>query len=102
MPLIRLIFSAFITAGILFYVTFAHAEEHLALGASLPDPATAPLVLSTARNIQLVIVSDNDLLAQNLWERIRNGFSMRNLNSPLVAKHEKWYASRPEYIARMT
>ena len=102
MPLIRLIFSAFIAAGILSSVTFAHAEEHLALGASLPDPATAPLVLSTARNIQLVIVSDNDLPAQNLWERIRNGFAMRDLDSPLIAKHEKWYISHPDYVARMT
>jgi membrane-bound lytic murein transglycosylase D len=101
-PLIRLIFSAFIATSILFSATFAHAEEHLALGASLPDPATAPLVLSTARNIQLTIIPGDDLPAQNLWERIRNGFAMRDLDSPLVAKHEKWYANHPDYVARMT
>jgi len=27
---------------------------------------------------------------------------MRDLDSPLVARHEKWYASRPDYVARMT
>ena len=26
---------------------------------------------------------------------------MRDLDSPLVAKHEQWYADRPEYVARM-
>jgi len=27
---------------------------------------------------------------------------MRDLQSPLIAKHEQWYASRPDYVARMT
>ena len=27
---------------------------------------------------------------------------MRDMNSPLVARHQKWYANRPEYMARMT
>ena len=102
MSLIRLIFSVFIAAGILASVTFAHAEEHLALGASSTDSATAPLVLSTARNIQLVIVQDNGLPAHDLWARIRNGFAMRDLDSPLIAKHEKWYLSHPDYVTRMT
>jgi len=41
-------------------------------------------------------------MAQELWSRIRNGFAMRELDSKLVARHEKWYVSRPEYFARMT
>ncbi|MDD5299281.1 MAG: transglycosylase SLT domain-containing protein [Gallionella sp.] len=99
MPLIRLIFSAFIAIGTL--TSFAHAEELLALDTSLTDPA-APLALSTARNIQLTIIPGNDLPAPDLWERIRNGYAMRDLDSPLVAKHEKWYANHPDYVARMT
>jgi len=27
---------------------------------------------------------------------------MRDLDSPLVARHEQWYANRPDYVARMT
>ncbi|TAJ76080.1 MAG: LysM peptidoglycan-binding domain-containing protein [Gallionellaceae bacterium] len=27
---------------------------------------------------------------------------MRELNSKLIARHEKWYANRPEYVARMS
>ncbi|MFN7086741.1 MAG: transglycosylase SLT domain-containing protein [Burkholderiales bacterium] len=38
----------------------------------------------------------------DLWQRIRNGFRMSNLNSPLVREAEEWYSNRPDYIARMT
>ena len=38
----------------------------------------------------------------DLWQRIRNGFAMRELKSKLVARHEKWYARHPEYVARIS
>lgn len=38
----------------------------------------------------------------DLWERIRSGFAMPNLESELVTDREQWYASRPDYIQRMT
>jgi len=38
----------------------------------------------------------------SLWERIRNGFAMRDIDSKLVARHERWYANRPDYVDRMT
>lgn len=38
----------------------------------------------------------------DLWERIRNGFDMPNLEQDLVTDRENWYASRPDYILRMT
>jgi len=38
----------------------------------------------------------------DVWARIRAGFSMKKLDDPLVARHERWFASNPEYIARMT
>jgi len=38
----------------------------------------------------------------DLWERIRRGFRMTNLDSDLVRQQEQWYASRPGYIQRMT
>jgi membrane-bound lytic murein transglycosylase D len=36
----------------------------------------------------------------DLWQRIRKGFGMEPLGLALVAEHEAWYTSRPEYIAR--
>jgi membrane-bound lytic murein transglycosylase D len=38
----------------------------------------------------------------DLWDRIRSGFAMPNLQSDLVTDREQWYASRPDYIQRMT
>jgi membrane-bound lytic murein transglycosylase D len=38
----------------------------------------------------------------DLWARIRQGFAMPELDADLVRKHEQWYATRPEYIERMT
>ena len=38
----------------------------------------------------------------DLWERIRRGFAMPNLESDLVLDREQWYATRPDYIQRMT
>jgi membrane-bound lytic murein transglycosylase D len=37
----------------------------------------------------------------SLWDRIRAGFAMPELNSPLVAEKERFYLSKPEYLQRM-
>ena len=37
----------------------------------------------------------------DLWQRIRRGFSMPNLVSPLVDEKVAYYAARPEYLKRM-
>ena len=41
--------------------------------------------------------SNNDL-----WERIRKGFAIPDLQHELVDVQEQWYGSRPDYIDRMT
>jgi membrane-bound lytic murein transglycosylase D len=38
----------------------------------------------------------------DLWERIRRGFKMKNLETDLVRQQEQWYATKPDYIQRMT
>jgi len=38
----------------------------------------------------------------DLWTRLRRGFAIPDLDSPLVQKGEQWYASRPDYVQRMT
>ncbi|MCX7627014.1 MAG: LysM peptidoglycan-binding domain-containing protein [Methylophilaceae bacterium] len=44
-----------------------------------------------------------ETLSQNrdLWQRIRDGFGMVDLQSPFTAIHESWYAARPDYVKRM-
>ncbi len=38
----------------------------------------------------------------DLWERIRRGFRMPDLDNSLVRDREQWYGARPDYIQRMT
>ena len=51
--------------------------------------------LPIARMIDLTTSPDD------LWDRIRNGFAMPNLSTPIVLDRQIWYASRPSYIQRM-
>ncbi|MGB5080997.1 MAG: transglycosylase SLT domain-containing protein [Burkholderiales bacterium] len=39
--------------------------------------------------------------ADDLWERIRAGFAIPDLEGPLVRQRERWYASQQDYLARM-
>ncbi len=39
---------------------------------------------------------------KELWDRIRRGFAMPDLQNELVTDREQWYATRPDYIQRMT
>ena len=38
----------------------------------------------------------------DLWERIRRGYAIADIDTDLVQRREQWYATRPDYIARMT
>ena len=98
MPLIRLVFSLLIAFML---CPSAQAEELLAMSSSIEDNAV-PTSLTSARNITLELLPEATADKSDLWVRIRSGFAMRDLESPLIAKHEPWYASRPDYVARMT
>jgi membrane-bound lytic murein transglycosylase D len=39
--------------------------------------------------------------ADDLWERIRKGFSIADLDDGYVGKWEQWYSERPDYVERM-
>lgn len=41
-------------------------------------------------------------LAADLWERIRKGFAMPDLDTDLVRERQNWYVSKNEYLLRMT
>ncbi len=38
----------------------------------------------------------------DLWDRIRRGYAMPDLESNLVRDREQWYSARPDYLFRMT
>ncbi|HOB65315.1 transglycosylase SLT domain-containing protein [Ottowia sp.] len=37
----------------------------------------------------------------DLWDRIRRGYAMPEMEGDLVTRHEQWYGTRPDYIERM-
>jgi len=41
-------------------------------------------------------------LPNDLWERIRKGYQMTDLDTPLVIDRTQWYAAKPDYLSRMT
>jgi membrane-bound lytic murein transglycosylase D len=56
---------------------------------------TDPLRPDTTLNL------DDRNASADLWGRVRKGFALPPLESELVADHERWYASRPDYVTRM-
>jgi membrane-bound lytic murein transglycosylase D len=56
-----------------------------------------PLAYTEARMdfMEVVIPVESDL-----WQRVRRGFVMNAIDSPLVQSQELWYANRPDYIKR--
>lgn len=78
--------------------------------ASTHQIVAAPIVTLPAESIVTLHPSsgtapssqEHTAVADDLWQRIRNGFGMRELNSKLIARHEQWYARHPIYVARMS
>jgi len=98
---VSLIQRIFLFLSLLGATPFALAGEQLALSKALPVAELAT-TLPTARNVKIELLSGSDARMADLWVRARAGFAMRELESPLIAKHEQWYANRPDYVARMT
>jgi len=63
---------------------------------TVPETPAPPHALPSAFDD----VDDVPMPDPDLWQRIRIGFSLDPLDSPLVAEQEDWYASRPDYIKR--
>ena len=89
-----------------FTLPAAHAND-LSIA---PSPATSePAPDATATEGQRLgpaefdyQFEDVEIVKFDLWERIRKGFAIPDLNNPLVATNTTWYSSRPEYIQRTT
>lgn len=43
-----------------------------------------------------------DAERRDLWQRVRDGFVLPDLNGDLVRNWEQYYATRPDYVQRMT
>jgi len=76
-----------------------------------PQPATAVLDASrlppfegerqTVKDPRRLATIDLTDEPDDLWQRIRRGFAMPDLNGPLVREKTAYYAARPEYLQRV-
>ena len=79
-----------------------------------PDFAPAPVDAQAAATAATVALLEDSLrpgvkvelnepaLRADLWVRMRSGFAMPTLDNEGVRRAETWYASRPDYVQRMT
>jgi len=63
-----------------------------------PGGALTPITSGTTRSRSVVTLAP----PTDMWDRIRRGFKMPDLDNELVRDREQWYATRPDYMQRMT
>jgi membrane-bound lytic murein transglycosylase D len=77
--------------------------------AAAPKPAPLPAVITAPSSgaeevkdsLRAIPVIDLTAVPPDLWDRIRTGFSIPDLSTPLVQDRQIWYASRPSYVKHM-
>ncbi len=65
-----------------------------------PPPAPEPELAPLLPRMRLDPLQDAERAL--LWERLRDGFALPDLDTDLVRKWEQWYARDPAYVQRMT
>ncbi|MDR5171445.1 LysM peptidoglycan-binding domain-containing protein [Methylobacillus flagellatus] len=90
-----LLASPIITAPAAYAVTNVVGDEIVILG-DYPSDDIAGYMPDSA-NLQ----SQENLATFDLWQRIRDGYGIPELQSPITSTHESWYSSRPDYVKRM-
>lgn len=74
----------------------AHPAEVIPIEDPLGTENTTPQTEVTADNLDIINVGSDDL-----WQRIKKGYAMPTSTSRLVANHERFFSSKPEYVQRM-
>ncbi len=65
-----------------------------------PQPHAGEMSTVAMTELRSIPVAPLDAPA-DIWDRVRRGFAMPDLDGELVSRHEEWYATRPDYIERM-
>jgi membrane-bound lytic murein transglycosylase D len=85
----------------------AQATQAATAPVSAPAPRLTPVIPSgplSAIGTETASVAPVATLSTptDIWDRIRRGFAMQDLDNDMVRDREQWYASRPDYMQRMT
>ena len=65
------------------------------------EVAAAPVAVDPLRP-DMRLDLDDRAAQTDLWARVRRGFAMPDLDNERVRNREQWYATRPDYVQRMT
>ena len=65
------------------------------------DPQPFAYALDPLRP-SVIVDAEEPAARTDLWVRVRRGFAMPDLDNALVLKWQQYYASRPDYVQRMT
>jgi membrane-bound lytic murein transglycosylase D len=68
------------------------------------DRSAAPVTPTTTAirdDLPPLPTIDLTINPDNLWQRVRNGFGMADLDSPLVADRQAYYLNRPDMLKRI-
>ena len=76
----------------------ATSKAKTAQATATTEAALSAITTATTATAPVVYLS----APADIWERIRRGYAMADLDNDLVRDREQWYASRPDYIQRMT
>lgn len=75
----------------------------VASAAGPSDPSSAGRVGLDSLNPEQAIRFGEPEAKRDLWQRIRSGYAVPDLqDSRLVSSSEQWFATRPDYVQRMT
>jgi membrane-bound lytic murein transglycosylase D len=82
-------------------VSVPAAPSGQATRAANPEPLLGNVRPSPDPVLEVILEPPPPPKYRDLWERIQAGFTMKEVESSLVARHEAWYLNRPEYVQRM-
>ena len=80
-----------------------YGAHYQAPAAATPTPAVQDPLTPQEISLAPPVSESIDLTAptDDIWVRIRKGFSMPNLNNEVVLSQQQWYLNRPDYLRRM-
>src|SRR5207245_2234381 len=82
-------------------IALAAAAPASAASAADSDVAPVPVPIDPLRP-EVRLDLDDRAARLDLWDRVRRGFALPDLDTELVRRAEQWYATRPDYVQRMT
>lgn len=71
------------------------AQDPIAQLAAQAGPVNTPVAVVAAPEPQIKAPP------KDVWERVRNGYTMKPMDTELVRQWENFYSAKPEYFARM-